>query len=72
VLAVVLTGIAGKNPRSALAMTAGWLIILAILVALVCTTAALWRWLRKDKHNELRQPVPGNQNDPAGPGRLTF
>jgi hypothetical protein len=56
VLSAVLLGIAGNNPRSALATTGGGLIILAILVALVCATGALWRWLRK-RHARRATPA---------------
>ena len=61
-LGVILAGIASNNPHSALATTAGGLITLGILAALVCATAALWRRLRKGKRDEPRQPIPGNQN----------
>ena len=64
-LGVILAGIAGNNPHSALATTAGGLIILGIPAVLVCATATLWRRLRRGKRDEPRQPIPGNQNAPA-------
>ena len=64
-LGVILAGIAGNNPHSALATTAGGLIMLGILAVLVCATEALWRRLRSGKRDEPRQPIPGNQNAPA-------
>lgn len=73
-LGVILVGIAGNNPHSALATTAGGLIILGILAVLVCATAALWRRLRGGKRDAPGQPIPGNQNAlasyPPPPRRL--
>jgi hypothetical protein len=63
-LGVILAAIAGNSRHSALATTAGGLIALGILAALVCATAALWRRLRKGKRNERRQPIPSNQETP--------
>jgi hypothetical protein len=56
---VICAVIAGNNPRSVLATTAGSLFIVAILVALACVTAALWQRLRKGKHDDLRQRRAG-------------
>jgi ATPase subunit of ABC transporter with duplicated ATPase domains len=52
-LSVVLVGIAGNNPHSALAATAGGLFILGVLAAVVCAAAALWRRLRTGKRASL-------------------
>jgi hypothetical protein len=61
-LGVILAGVAGNNAHSALAVTAGGLIILGILAILVCATAALWHRLRRGQRSEPHQPIPGNQN----------
>jgi hypothetical protein len=63
----ILIGFAGDSPHSALAATGGGLIVVAILGALVCAVAALWRRIRRDKRDELGQLIPGSQNAPAYP-----
>ena len=61
-LGVILAGIARQYPHSALATTAGGLIILGVLAIIVCATAALRRRLRRGQRDESRQPISGNQN----------
>lgn len=64
-LGVILAGVSGSNSHSALADTAGGLIILGILAVLTCVTATLWRRFRKGKREEPRQLNFGNQNAQA-------
>jgi hypothetical protein len=73
ILSVILIGIAGKNSHSALAETAAGFFTLGVLAALVCTIAALWRGLRKDRHDQPRKPIPGDQNAlPPYPAPLSY
>lgn len=62
---VILAGIAGSDPHSTLAATAGGLITLGVLAVLVCGPAALWRRLRNGKRDQPHQPIIGSQNAPA-------
>lgn len=48
----VLAGMAANKPHSALAASAGGLVILALLVGLVCAAVALWRWLHRRSRGE--------------------
>jgi hypothetical protein len=51
-LGLIFVGIAGNNSHSALATTAGLLLILGIPAAFVCATAALWRRLGRGKFDQ--------------------
>lgn len=66
-LGIILAGIAGSNPKSALGTTAGGLITLGILAVLICATAALLQWRRKSKNEGAYPRVPVVQNIPAAP-----
>lgn len=61
-LGVILAGVA--SPRSSLGAVAGGLILLGVLAAFVCATAALWRRLRRG-HQEREGANAGANNDPG-------
>jgi hypothetical protein len=53
ILGFVLAGLAGNKPHSALAASAGGVIVAAFLVGLVCASVALWRRLQRRNRRQL-------------------